>query len=156
MKRFHFSLQALITLRQQALDQAMQAFGQATQRHEAAFRAVEQARQQQQDASRALLELRNHGGVPVGMHRQGLAGLQARQETLRQAERERMQRAQELEKARQAYLAAKREMEVVEKLKERHYERFLQEQAHAEEVEREDMVQMLYLRQQQLAGGDAR
>ncbi|KAF0096116.1 MAG: hypothetical protein E1N59_83 [Puniceicoccaceae bacterium 5H] len=133
----------------------MQAFGQASQQLDAAQQKSQRAREEQQQFGRQLLGMRDGQSVPVGQHRQGLAGLQARQEALRQAERERVQRSQELEKARQAYLEAKKELEVVEKLKERHYERFLREQAHAEEMEREDLVQVLYLRQQ-MAGGDAR
>lgn len=157
MKRFTFTLATLLNLREQALEQATQAFGQASQRHEAAAKAADHARQQVRLTTRHVLMLREAAGTPVGEHRQAIAGLQARQDALRQAEQQRMACAQEMEKARQAYFAARREVEIVEKLRERQLERFQEEMAHAEDVEREDLVQNLYQRQrlaEAARGGD--
>lgn len=147
MTEFRFRLASLMRLRESERDERREALAQA-------YRA-DQMLQQQQEAvqndlrenQRQVQECAAPGPISVerllGRHRYELI-LQAQ---LRQLQRQRQTIAAEIERRRQALVEADRELKILEKLRERHFQEYLFQQQKLELRELDEIALRRTVRQ---------
>lgn len=148
MTEFRFRLASLMRLRESERDERREALAQA-------YRA-DQMLQQQQEAvqndlrenQRQVQECAAPGPISVerllGRHRYELI-LQAQ---LRQLQRQRQTIAAEIERRRQALVEADRELKILEKLRERHFQEYLFQQQKLELRELDEIALRRTVRQE--------
>lgn len=148
MTEFRFRLASLMRLRESERDERREALAQA-------YRADQMLQQQQETVQNDLRENQRQvqecaapGPISVerllGRHRYELI-LQAQ---LRQLQRQRQTIAAEIERRRQALVEADRELKILEKLRERHFQEYLFQQQKLELRELDEIALRRTVRQE--------
>lgn len=134
MKRFHFSLQSVLSLREQLEQEAERRYAAALAAHEAVLEQIRQL-QREFEATWEQQRANYHAGVPVWRAEQLHAYAVLLEERKRQLEAERQKATQAMEKARQQMVQATQQREILDKYRERRRKAYDYAAAQAEQKE---------------------